>query len=274
MPAVQPTFSAAARLPVLMYHHVSDADGLVTVSTQTFRAHMAWLARNGWTTLGTAEIEAFYQGRPVPKKSVAVTFDDGYADNLIHAHPVLEEFGQQAVLFVVSGWIGDGPPRTQAECPYHRQCKALILRGEMDRVILRWSEFELMLAAGTFEFHSHTHTHTRWDQRLPAGPPRLEAMSEELSRAADLLRDRLGVPPTHLCWPQGYYEADYVSLARQMGYTHLYTTEARSNRASDDPGYIGRIVSKEKSAGWLGRRLAIYSTPVLAELYAGQKHAL
>ena len=261
----------ARYLPVLMYHHVSDAPGLVTVSPAVFRDHMAWLAHHGWTTVGSAEVEDFYAGRPLPKKSVVVTFDDGYLDNYLHAHPVLAEFGQKALLFVVTGWMGAGPVRLQGDCPNHKRCKALIAGGETDAVVLRWAEAEAMQAAGTFEFHSHTDTHTRWDKQLPPGAARLDAMMAELSRSAEVLGRRLGGRSRHLCWPQGYYEADYLPLAQQTGYTHLYTTEARSNKVSDDPARIGRVVTKEKSGGWLGRRLAIYTTPLLADLYARRK---
>lgn len=37
-------------LPVLMYHHVSNKLGLVTLSPRTFRAQMKWLAESGWET--------------------------------------------------------------------------------------------------------------------------------------------------------------------------------------------------------------------------------
>ncbi|MBL8403008.1 MAG: hypothetical protein JNL16_00545, partial [Dechloromonas sp.] len=40
-------------LPVLMYHHISPKPGLVTCSPEHFRAHMQWLAENGWKTLST-----------------------------------------------------------------------------------------------------------------------------------------------------------------------------------------------------------------------------
>ena len=114
-------------LPVLMYHHVSPAAGLVTVSPAVFRQHMEYLARNGYTTLGAGGVEDFFAGRPVPHKSVVVTFDDGYFDNFVHAHPMLAEFGLTAMLFIVTGWLGEGPVRTGAlDCPDHRECKRRI----------------------------------------------------------------------------------------------------------------------------------------------------
>lgn len=78
-------------LPILMYHHVSPNPGLVTLSPAAFREQMAWLARSGWHTPGAREIEAFHQGQPLPRKSVVITFDDGYLDNWVHAQPAPAE---------------------------------------------------------------------------------------------------------------------------------------------------------------------------------------
>lgn len=43
--------SYARHLPVLMYHHVSDKPGQITLSPRTFRAQMKWLAESGWKPL-------------------------------------------------------------------------------------------------------------------------------------------------------------------------------------------------------------------------------
>jgi peptidoglycan/xylan/chitin deacetylase (PgdA/CDA1 family) len=255
-------------LPVLMYHHVTPNPGLVTVAPETFRAHISWLTRNGWHSIGASEIEAFFQGRPLPKKSVAITFDDGYLDNFVHAHPVLEEFGLKAMLFVVTGWIGNGTARSgDVDCPDHRECKKRIAAGESDSVMLRWSEIELMQQAGTFEFHSHTHTHTRWDKQLPDRTKRNAALVEDLRRSRTSLNERLGQSSRHLCWPQGYYDADYVGIAQQAGFDHLYTTAKRPNLANSDPLHIGRIVVKDAPAAWLAKRLFIYRSALLSKAY-------
>lgn len=73
--------SYARHLPVLMYHHVSDKPGQITLSPRTFRAQMKWLAESGWKTVTAAEVEAFYHGARLPRKSVMLTFDGGWLDN-------------------------------------------------------------------------------------------------------------------------------------------------------------------------------------------------
>ena len=99
----------ATALPILMYHHVSPNPGLVTVSPAAFRAQMEALAGAGWRTAGLDEAARFFRGEAVPAKTCVVTFDDGYLDNQVHAAPVLRDCGLAAVIFTVTGWLGEGP---------------------------------------------------------------------------------------------------------------------------------------------------------------------
>jgi peptidoglycan/xylan/chitin deacetylase (PgdA/CDA1 family) len=265
----------AKALPVLMYHHVSPSPGLVTVSPETFRDQMEWLAGNGYHTASCDELAGFLAGAPLPDKSVVITFDDGYLDNYVHAYPVLKRLGLHAAIFVITGWLGDGPPRAHADdtghqaplCPDHRTCMASIQSGRADEVMLRWSEIEAMRQDGTFEFHSHTHTHARWDKMMDDASQRQEALARDLGESRDTLRRRLGQESTHLCWPQGHFDADYRKAAAAAGFRHLYTVIGGTNPRYTHPELIRRIVVKDKGAGWLKQRLRLYRHPVLSALY-------
>lgn len=264
-------------LPVLMYHHVSPHPGLVTCSPENFRAQMAWLKKNDWKTLSTASFaEALASGQIAPK-SVLITFDDGYLDNWVYAHPVLQEFGQQATIFLITGWIGEGAKRAHAgqpnvpEVPNHQQAMAAAAAGHVDPSFMRWSEVEAMRQAGTAQFHSHTHRHTRWDQTIADPEARDAALADDLARSRATLDARLGERSPHLCWPQGYFDARYQAIAQAAGFSHLYTTEPGVVRADVDRQRIPRLVVKDKSAHWFAQRLAVYGRPWLSALYLGLK---
>ena len=106
---------------------------------------MAYLASAGYRTLGARQLAGFLAGEPVPAKSVVLTFDDGYLDNWVHAHPVLQRHGFTAICFLVSGWPGEGAPRANAsdvaaglmrELPRllnHREGEIAIENGRADR---------------------------------------------------------------------------------------------------------------------------------------------
>ncbi|MDI6749930.1 MAG: polysaccharide deacetylase family protein [Rhodocyclaceae bacterium] len=271
----------AKAVPVLMYHHVSPNPGLVTVSPENFRAQMRHLAEHGWRTLGLDDLARFLSGSPLPEKSIVITFDDGYLDNWVHAHPVMAEFGLHGVIFIVTGWIGGGAPRPHAGAsklgagetaplpatPDHKTCKRLIASGRADEVMLRWSEIEAMIAAGTFEFHSHTHSHTRWDQIEPDPVCRHERLTADLATSRVALHAHLGAASSHLCWPQGYFDYDYLCSAQEAGFDYCYTTRPGTCMTNTDPRTIPRIVAKNHDTGWFRRRLWLYRKPALTRAY-------
>src|SRR3546814_4341843 len=86
------------------------------------------------------------------------------------SYPLLKKYGFSALVFLVTSWMGDGPPRNSLgqgelpQTPSHGECARLVGQGQTDAVALRWSEVLAMRDSGVMEFHSHTHTHTRWDQ--------------------------------------------------------------------------------------------------------------
>ncbi len=260
-------------LPVLMYHHISPQPGLVTCSPGNFRSQMAWLAENGWQTLSTAAFAAAVDNGVIPDKSVLLTFDDGYLDNRVHAQAILQEFGLRATIFVITAWLGNGPARPLAgqagapALPDHRQAMHAASAGRYDDAFLRWSEVEAMRAGGIFDFHSHTHTHTRWDRRIADPAARRSALAADLAQSRAVLSERLGESSSHLCWPQGYFDASYQQIAAAAGFRHLYTTEHGVVRANVDPARIPRLVVKDKPAAWFGPRLNLYRRPLLSAAY-------
>jgi peptidoglycan/xylan/chitin deacetylase (PgdA/CDA1 family) len=270
---------AAHNVPVLMYHHITPVGGMIAATPANFESQIAWLARNGYTSLTADQFAAHLAGRPVPDKSVLITFDDGYLDNWVYAHPVLQRHGMRAIMFVVTGWVGTGAVRPCAgqggepPAPDHDASKALIAAGRSDEVMVRWSEIQAMQAAGTFEFHSHTHTHTRWDRVCGADvAQKRDRMAHELSASRASLTQNLGGVSGHLCWPQGYFDADYLDIGRDAGFRYFYTTDALGqNTAATDPGHIYRFAVRNQPAAWLARRLWWSGHPVWGPRYHAWK---
>jgi peptidoglycan/xylan/chitin deacetylase (PgdA/CDA1 family) len=264
-------------LPILMYHHVSPKPGLVTISPENFAAQMAWLAANDYRTIDSPDLERFLNGAHLPERAVLLTFDDGYLDNYVHAYPVLKRYGQHALIFAVTNWIGDGPARPTAaetgEPPLfnHRDCHERIRSGLADDVIMRWSEIERTRDDGVFEFHSHTASHQRWDKICASSDEKIAALAGDLQLAATTLAARLGAASRHLCWPQGYFDDDYLAVAGQLGFTHLYTTQPGSVVSGSDPKRLARIVVKDEGAGWLASRIRLYRSPTLSRWYGAIK---
>ena len=76
------------------------------VGLSEFTEQMSLLARTMTPVTPSAFDDWLHNGSPLPEKSVLVTFDDGYRNNLSHAAGVLQKFGIPAVLFAIVGCVG------------------------------------------------------------------------------------------------------------------------------------------------------------------------
>lgn len=98
----------AVRGAILMYHRVATVErdpwGLC-VSPEAFAAQLEHL-RNHYQVLPLPALLAALQSDTLPPRAVAITFDDGYADNHWTARPLLEVYGLPATFFIATGYIG------------------------------------------------------------------------------------------------------------------------------------------------------------------------
>lgn len=101
---------------ILGYHGVvSDeekntlkADDKYTLSVSQFRTHMQYLYENGYKTLSMQELLDYCDGKIEDvKKTVVLTFDDGYKNFNEVVKPIIEEFGFKATCFVIGKHTDD-----------------------------------------------------------------------------------------------------------------------------------------------------------------------
>jgi len=93
---------------VLIYHRVAVLERdpqLLAVTPERFDAQMRVLGQE-YRVISLPELIEACRRRAIPERTVAVTFDDGYADNLVNAVPVLERHRVPATVFVSSGYVG------------------------------------------------------------------------------------------------------------------------------------------------------------------------
>jgi peptidoglycan/xylan/chitin deacetylase (PgdA/CDA1 family) len=101
---------SSADAVVLVYHRIGPpgtAGGGLTVQRSRFAEQLQAL-RAQFRPLHLADLVEALTGGVIPRRSVAITFDDGYLDNLHEAKPLLETHGLPATVFVVSGYVGSG----------------------------------------------------------------------------------------------------------------------------------------------------------------------
>jgi peptidoglycan/xylan/chitin deacetylase (PgdA/CDA1 family) len=92
---------------VLIYHRVTDVQNdpqMLAVSPAHFEDQLVYLKQN-YKILSLDELILCLHKKKIPSKSIVITFDDGYADNLYLASPILSKHNLPATIFITSGMI-------------------------------------------------------------------------------------------------------------------------------------------------------------------------
>jgi peptidoglycan/xylan/chitin deacetylase (PgdA/CDA1 family) len=180
-------------------YHVIDAPSPnaqfpdLYLSRRDFAAQLRWLASNGYQAVTLREVYLFWTGlRPLPKRPIVLSFDDGSRGHFTNAARLLRTRGWPGVLNLEYAHLVHGD-----------------LTGRMIRQ---------MLADG-WELDSHAMTHL--DLAVVDRP----TLHWEVTRSRQLLRQRFGVRVDFFCYPVGRFDARVVQAARAAGYLGATTTE-------------------------------------------------
>lgn len=188
-------------LPILMYHHllVDDVASPHAISISQLRQQVDLLSRGGFTTISFRQLANFMaEDRKPPRKSIILTFDDGYESFRELAVPVLTARGMTATVFVVAGEIG-GDNRWDFD------------RGYPRRTLMDDAGIREVLAKG-MEVGSHGWAHR--DLTVCSDAER----DEELARSRQELHRRFGVDADAFAYPYGRYSTDQFEHVARAGY--------------------------------------------------------
>jgi peptidoglycan/xylan/chitin deacetylase (PgdA/CDA1 family) len=183
-------------VPILMYHHIAPAGPharlpALWVHPAAFAAHVRALRGAGYRAVTLGRVwDAWNDGPPLPRLPVVVSFDDGYADQVRHALPVLRRARWPGVLNLALDFL----PGMGGTAAVRR-----------------------LLAAG-WEIDSHSITHA---DLTTLGPARLRT---ELAGSRARIRRLFGVPANFFAYPYGRLDSGVVGAVRRAGYFAATTT--------------------------------------------------
>ena len=205
-------------VPILVYHNLGpQSKGRLTLGSGAFAEQMHYLKREGYRVVSLAEfVEWLRLKRQLPRKSVVLTFDDGYHSFRDYAYPVLKQLGFPATLFVYTDYVGAG------------------------RNALSWDELKPLVAEG-FDVQAHSKTHS--DLRRLAGETDAQyarRMQAELADPPLLFQRQLGHGVQFLAYPYGRFDDALLARVQEQGYTAAFTVRRESNPAFVRPLQISR----------------------------------
>ncbi|HEX5961852.1 MAG TPA: polysaccharide deacetylase family protein [Rhodanobacteraceae bacterium] len=214
-------------IPILMYHNVAEVpEGLhpdgrcLYVTPAAFAAQMALLRRVGYRGVSMSAAMPYLRGERRGRVA-AITFDDGYLDNLENALPVLQRHGFSATCYVVNDCIGEynlwDTQRLGVQKPMMSAAQ-----------LHAWRD-------GGMEVGAHTRTHPHLTRCSDA------QLQDEIVSGKAELEGLLGSPVTQFCYPYGDADARVAEVVRQAGFTASPTVRRGRARRSTDPYALPRV---------------------------------
>ncbi len=187
---------------ILTYHRVADVTEdphQLAVSPQNFEAQIQYLKEN-YCAVSLAEIIEHLRNKTLRKNMVAVTFDDGYADNLYQALPILEKYNVPATIFVTSNFVGtSGYPWDENRAD---ETNRPMTQPELLQIV---SSKMITIGGHTL---SHPHIKTLSEQ----------SKSSEISKDKEALSILCGRGVKVFAFPFGEFDAEAINITKKVGY--------------------------------------------------------
>lgn len=202
------------KIPVLGYHSIDPDDSNkspISISVDLFKEHMQVIHDNGYTTLTMKQLEdCLLHNKPIPEKSVVITFDDGYLNNYTLAFPVLKEFNMNATIFIISSLL-DGNKYMTPE-----NVKELSNYG--------------------IDIQGHTVSHG------DLATLSYEEQLKELKDSKEYIENITDKPVFSIAYPFGSYNEDTLKASKDAGYTMSFTVKRGLAEREDKQYEIDRIL--------------------------------
>lgn len=227
------------KVPILTYHSIDESGSIISTAPEVFRRQMKHLSEADYRVVPlNALVKAVSENKMLSPKTVALTFDDGFQNFYTTAFPVLEQYGFQATVFLVTDfcgknndWAGNPP-----DFPPSR--------------LLAWQEIKELRDYG-IEFGSHTRTHPDLTKISNS-----EATRETVeSKAA--IENALGTKVTTFAYPFGKFNiavracaeknfaaACSTNLGKMQGTSDFFSLERIDTYYLSNPKIFAALSSK------------------------------
>lgn len=211
---------------VVTFHSISDRDRIdsrLCCSADEFERYCR-MFRQYFNVVPLTEIlDDLEAGRPVRGK-LAITFDDGYRDNLVRAAPILKKHGLPATVFLCTKFIGsEGAAWWDKDAGVASEW-------------MTWDEVNALTEFG-IEIGAHTQSHVDLTQCT------LETAAEEIVGSRDLIESRTGIRPAVFAYPYGgaHQINDQVrSIVAESGFRCCASSYGGLVAPGDDPRHLER----------------------------------
>jgi peptidoglycan/xylan/chitin deacetylase (PgdA/CDA1 family) len=218
------------RTIVLCYHSVHPTKRFRSASPELFDQHVSWLKAN-CKVIDFDQVIGCDAECADGKPRVAITFDDGYADNFDFAFPILKKHGLRAHFFLTAGLMESDPDVVE-------RLKVLRNADHRDLLPMSWDQVHRMRSAGmSFGAHAYSHANLMLLEE--------HDLRRELTLSKQIMESRIAQSIDSMAYPFGkkgrHFDDRTVRIARESGFRLAGAVLSRSVRPSDSQMAVPRF---------------------------------
>ncbi|WP_167433983.1 polysaccharide deacetylase family protein [Paenibacillus silvae] len=219
----------ATEVPVLMYHYVTprldnrEPHNKSVIDLDSFEENMKYLYDNGYKTITLDQLEKYVNGEiSLPKKSIVITFDDGYQNNYTLAYPVLKKYHFHASLFVIGSRIQPKP----------------VEFNPSKKSDISWPEMKA--GSDVFEYNSHTYDLHHKGYMVCGDDLPVTLDTSLLDHDIEQIK-HIGINTPYIAYPYGYFSEQMIYKLHQHGYRMGFTVRPGFVHPGDSPMVLPRL---------------------------------
>ena len=245
----------------LTFHDVRDDVArtgdrdVYAISTKNLAQYFAWIQEEGWHPIRLEDVwQARQKKKPLPAKSVLLTFDDGALSSYTRVFPLLKQYDFPAVFAIPTSWINGNTK--DADQAY----------GEHN--LMNWDQMREMQQSGLTEFVSHSDNMHKGIVANPQNSMQPAAITREyspmfsnyesdeaysdrvfsdLKRSKETLDLELGINSLAIFWPYGAVTKESEEIAAKAGLPMSFSLGSMSTLADSGATYQRGLIMNNPS---------------------------
>ena len=200
------------RASILMYHSIGHNKAFFTVRPEEFEKQMKYLHEHGFIVVKLSELVDKLRRKENISNHVAITFDDGYADNCDEAFPILKKYRLEFTVFVATDFIGRSMTNSEG----------------VTIPIMDDSKLQELVASGLAELMPHTASHK------PLTMYANDSWKADIDKSHEYLVQSFHSSADIFAYPKGKFMKTVPDYLAEKGYIASVGVEEGLIRSDDD----------------------------------------
>jgi len=216
---------------IIIYHRIANVNAdpnQLCVSPDIFEQQLIYLKEN-FEIIRLSELAENVKNKQVRKKTVAITFDDGYADNLTMALPILEKLQIPATIYIVAGKIDENTPFYWDE---------KTAEGDRGHALTK-TELKNLAESSLIEIGAHTVSHPKLSSLSK------QAQTDEIEQSKKKLEEIIRQTVISFSYPFGSrrdFNSISINLVKKTGYQYACANIQDRVTNYSDPYALPRLL--------------------------------